>query len=172
MKESALAFGKSGDTGEEVCQPHVKQSFGGPEAARLVDISYRQLDHWARKGLVLPSVVAAAGSGSQRRYSYPDLVELKIIKSLRDAGLSLQRIEKAFRYIREHLQEDPAGLRIFSDGNKVYGCRSNDEVIDLLDKGQVVFGFALGKIYDELEGSIEELYPTVDTASEAQSVAR
>ncbi|MCE7882270.1 MAG: MerR family transcriptional regulator [Actinobacteria bacterium ATB1] len=137
----------------------VKLSFGGPEAANLVGITYRQLDHWARKGLVLPSVVPASGSGSQRRYSYRDLVELKIIKSLRDAGLSLQKIERAFSYIREQLDEEPAGLRVFSDGNRVYASRSNEEIIDLLNSGQVVFGFALDPIRQELTGTIDELHP-------------
>ena len=145
----------------------VKQSFGGPEAAKIVGITYRQLDHWARKGLVLPSVTAAAGSGSQRRYSYSDLLELKVIKNLRDAGLSLQRIQKAFDYIRRHLDGQTVGLRIFSDGTHVYACRSNDEVIDLLDSGQVVFGFALGRVFEELDGSIAQLRPTAETAENA-----
>lgn len=135
----------------------IKRSFGGPEAAKVVGISYRQLDHWARKGLVTPSDAPARGSGTQRLYSYRDLLELKVVKRLRDAGLSLQRIERAFRYIREHLDQDTAELRIFSDGTKVYACRSNDEVIDLLDSGQVVFGFALGRVFDELDGSIADL---------------
>lgn len=137
----------------------IKGSFGGPETAKVVGITYRQLDHWARKGLVTPSVTPARGSGSQRRYSYQDLLELKVVKRLRDAGLSLQRIERAFRYIREHLSERAAELRIFSDGTNVYACRSNDEVINLLDSGQVVFGFALGRVFEELDGSIAELHP-------------
>ena len=144
----------------------VKRSFGGPEAAKVVDITYRQLDHWARKGLVKPSVAPASGSGSQRRYSYEDLLELKVIKNLRDVGLSLQRIERAFIYIREHLNESASGLRILSDGNKVYACRSDDEVIDLLDTGQVVFGFALGKVLEDLESSIAEFVPQGETAAE------
>lgn len=145
----------------------IKRSFGGPEAAGIVGISYRQLDHWARKDLVTPSVSPARGSGSQRRYSYQDLLELKVVKRLRDAGLSLQRIERAFRYIREHLGQDAAELRIFSDGSNVYACRSNDEVIDLLDRGQVVFGFALGKVFDELDGSIAQLHPEAASAAAA-----
>lgn len=135
----------------------VKQAYGGPEAAKIVGISYRQLDHWARKDLVTPSVAPARGSGSQRRYSYQDLLELKVIKSLRDAGLSLQRIERAFAYIRAHLGEELSELRIFSDGTHVYACRSHDEVISLLDRGQVVFGFALGRIAADLNGTIAEL---------------
>lgn len=152
----------------------VKQSFGGPEAAKIVGITYRQLDHWARKGLVLPSVASAAGSGSQRRYSYADLLELKVIKNLRDAGLSLQRIQKAFEYIRRHLDGQTAGLRIFSDGTHVYACRSNDEVIDLLDSGQVVFGFALGRVFEELDGSIAQLRPSDTSVDEdpAERLAR
>ncbi|MCC7076171.1 MAG: MerR family transcriptional regulator [Acidimicrobiia bacterium] len=148
----------------------VKQSFGGPEAAKLAGISYRQLDHWARKGLVLPSVASASGSGSQRRYSYQDLVELKIIKSLREAGLSLQRIERAFAYIREQLDEEPAGLRIFSDGQKVFASRSNDEILDLLNAGQVVFAFALDPIHAELSGSIEVIRPESDDGADVREI--
>lgn len=144
----------------------IKGSFGGPETAKVVGISYRQLDHWARKGLITPSVTPARGSGSQRRYSYQDLLELKVVKRLRDAGLSLQRIERAFRYIREHLNEHATELRIFSDGTNVYACRSNDEVIDLLDSGQVVFGFALGRVFAELDGSIAELHPGATSSEE------
>lgn len=162
-EEYAVAY----DAERVVTDPHgesvvggVKRVFGGPEAAKIVGISYRQLDHWARKGLVKPSLAPARGSGTQRQYSYADLLELKVIKSLRDAGLSLQRIEKAFEYIRGHLTERAAELRIFSDGSNVYACRSNDEVISLLDRGQVVFGFALGRIAADLDGSIAEISPS------------
>ncbi len=156
-------------TGEPSETGQVKQAFGGPEAARVAGISYRQLDHWARKGLVEPSVVAAKGSGSQRLYSYEDLLELKVIKNLREAGLSLQRIERAFSYIREHLSEPASGLRIVSDGNKVYACRSNDEVIDLLDTGQVVFAFAVGRVLDDLDGSIAALRRPSTSGAETAS---
>lgn len=142
------------------------------DAHGLAGISYRQLDHWARKGLITPSVTPARGSGSQRRYSYQDLLELKVVKRLRDAGLSLQRIERAFRYIREHLNEHATELRIFSDGTNVYACRSNDEVIDLLDSGQVVFGFALGRVFEELDGSIAELHPAAPVAEVLEEPGR
>jgi len=138
----------------------VKGAFRGPEAAKIVGITYRQLDHWARKDLVTPSLAAAHGSGTQRCYSYEDLLELKVVKSLRDAGVSLSRIETAFDYIREHLSARAAELRIFSDGTNVYGCRSKDEVISLLDRGQVVFGFALEKMYEDLDGAIAHFSPS------------
>ncbi len=134
----------------------VKRSFGGPEAARLADISYRQLDHWARKDLVTPSVAPAQGSGSQRRYSYEDIVELKVIKKMRDADISLQRIDKVFAYIRDELNERASEVRIIIDSNRVYACHSNDEVIDLINQGQGVFALALGNILEEIEGAVSE----------------
>ena len=125
-----------------------------PEVCRVVGISYRQLDYWARTGLVTPSVRDAGGSGTQRLYSFQDLVELRVIKKLIDAGVSLQRIRKAVKFLRQHMATEPAGITLLSDGSSVYACQSEDEVIDLVRRGQGVFAIALDAVWEDLSGSL------------------
>lgn len=128
--------------------------YRGVAAMRAAGISYRQLDYWARTGLVVPSIRAASGSGTQRLYSFRDLVVLKVVKSLLDAGVSLQNIRKAIETLRAHGVEDLAGLTLISDGTTVYECRSAEEVVDLLQGGQGVFGIAIGGACREIKGTL------------------
>ncbi|TDB81156.1 MerR family transcriptional regulator, partial [Micromonospora sp. KC721] len=114
--------------------------YRGVTACHAVGISYRQLDYWARTALVVPSVRDASGSGTQRLYSFRDLVVLKVVKRLLDAGVSLQNIRKAIEALRSRGVEDLAGITLISDGTTVYECRSPEEVVDLLQGGQGVFG--------------------------------
>jgi DNA-binding transcriptional MerR regulator len=134
----------------------VEEGFRGPTVCKTVGITYRQLDYWARTRLVTPSVKPAEGSGSQRLYSFTDVVHLKIIKSLLDAGVSLQQTRKAVEYLRE-LRQPLHQVTLISDGRSIYACRSKDEVVDLLARGQGVFGIAVGKVYEELQGTVAEL---------------
>jgi DNA-binding transcriptional MerR regulator len=133
-----------------------EQGYRVPEVQRLVGISYRQLDYWARTGLVRPSVRDADGSGSQRLYSFHDLLQLRIIKKLLDAGVSLQRVRKAVDFLKDHLKKSPHGLTLMSDGTRIYAFESPDEVFDLLQKGQGVFGIAVDKVWSDLEGSVKK----------------
>src|SRR2546430_368480 len=125
-----------------------------PEVCKVIGISYRQLDYWARTGLVTPSIRDAGGSGTQRLYSFQDLVQLRVIKKLIDAGVSLQRVRKAVKFLREHMSSEPAGITLLSDGVSVYACESEDEVIDLLRRGQGVFAIALDAVWAALSGSL------------------
>jgi DNA-binding transcriptional MerR regulator len=125
-----------------------------PEVCKLVGISYRQLDYWARTGLVTPSVRDAGGSGTQRLYSFRDLVELRVIKKLLDTGVSLQNIRKAVAYLRQHMKAQPTSVTLMSDGQRVYACQSEDEIIDLVKRGQGVFAIALDKVWDDLSTSV------------------
>ena len=125
-----------------------------PEVCKLVGITYRQLDYWARTGLVNPSVREAGGSGTQRLYSFRDLVQLKVIKKLLDAGVSLQNVRKAVVYLRQHLGTEPASVTLMSDGARIYACESEDEIIDLVKRGQGVFAIALDKVWDQLAISV------------------
>jgi DNA-binding transcriptional MerR regulator len=127
-----------------------------PEVQKIVGISYRQLDYWARTGLVRPSIQDAGGSGTQRLYSFEDLVVLRTIKKLLDAGVSLQRIRKAIGFLRDHLNREPQGVTILSDGSGIYACESPTEVMDLLQRGQGVFGIALDKVWTDVEGSLRK----------------
>ncbi|MEV4125307.1 MerR family transcriptional regulator [Nocardia sp. NPDC049707] len=125
-----------------------------PSACQVAGITYRQLDYWARTGLVVPSIRGAAGSGSQRLYSFKDILVLKIVKRLLDAGISLQNIRIAVDHLRSRGVQDLAGITLFSDGTSVYECASPEEVVDLLQGGQGVFGIAVSGAMRELTGAI------------------
>lgn len=131
--------------------------YRGPTACRAAQITYRQLDYWARTGLVEPSVRGAAGSGSQRLYSFQDILVLKVVKRLLDTGVSLQQIRTAIEHLKERGIDDLAGITLMSDGASVYECTSADEVFDLVQGGQGVFGIAVGRVWREVEGSLAEL---------------
>jgi DNA-binding transcriptional MerR regulator len=132
--------------------------YRGTVVYKLVGISYRQLDYWTRTGLVTPSVRDADGSGSQRLYSFGDLVELRIIKRLLDAGVSLQKIRDAMRYLRKEARGRPlTGVTLVSDGRRIYACHSGEEVIDVLSHGQAVFGIAVGRVWADTEGDVAHL---------------
>ena len=131
--------------------------YRGPTACNAAGITYRQLDYWARTGLVEPTVRGASGSGTQRLYSFRDILLLKVIKRLLDAGISLQQIRTAVHHLRERGTDDLTRVTLMSDGASVYECTSNDEVIDLLQGGQGVFGIAIGGVWREIEGSLAEL---------------
>jgi DNA-binding transcriptional MerR regulator len=132
--------------------------FRGPIVYRLVGITYRQLDYWARTGLVTPSVRAADGSGTQRLYSFTDVVELRIIKRLLDAGVSLRQIREAIGYLRKESGGKPlSDVTLMSDGNRIYACHSNEEVVDVLSHGQAVFGIAVGRVWADTEGDLAHL---------------
>lgn len=131
--------------------------YRGPTACAAANITYRQLDYWARTDLVKPSVRPATGSGTQRLYSFRDILLLKVIKRLLDAGISLQQIRTAIAHLRNRGAYDLARVTLMSDGASVYECTSPDEVIDLLQGGQGVFGIALGRVCSEVEGTLAEL---------------
>jgi DNA-binding transcriptional MerR regulator len=131
--------------------------YRGPTACAAAGITYRQLDYWARTALVEPSVRAAQGSGSQRLYSFRDILVLKVVKRLLDTGISLQQIRAAVQHLRDRGSDDLAQVTLMSDGVSVYECTSADEVVDLLQGGQGVFGIALGRVWREVEGDLAVL---------------
>jgi DNA-binding transcriptional MerR regulator len=135
----------------------VDAGYRGPTACSAAGITYRQLDYWARTGLVEPSVRGAKGSGSQRLYSFRDILVLKIVKRLLDTGVSLQQIRTAVEHLRERGVDDLAQITLMSDGASVYECTSTDEVIDLVQGGQGVFGIAVGRVWREVEGELAQL---------------
>jgi DNA-binding transcriptional MerR regulator len=115
----------------------VHDGFSGTQAAKVVGITYRQLDYWARTDLIRPSLSDAAGSGSRRKYSYKDLLELRVIKTLLDAGIKLESVRDVFDYLREHVATDIASAHLVISGNAVVLCQG-DELIDVLARGQGV----------------------------------
>ncbi|MEU1311099.1 MerR family transcriptional regulator [Streptomyces cinnamoneus] len=138
--------------------------YRGPTACAAAGITYRQLDYWARTGLVEPSVRPAYGSGSQRLYSFRDVVVLKIVKRLLDTGVSLQNIRTAVQHLSTRGMADLAQMTLMSDGATVYECTSPDEVVDLLQGGQGVFGIAVGVVWRDVESALAQLHgERVDT---------
>jgi DNA-binding transcriptional MerR regulator len=139
--------------------PALREDTGyrGPTACKAAGITYRQLDYWARTGLVEPSVRPAGGSGTQRLYGFRDILVLKVVKRLLDTGVSLQQIRVAIEHLRERGVDDLAQITLMSDGASVYECTSADEVIDLVQGGQGVFGIAVGRVWREVEGELAHL---------------
>lgn len=143
--------------GDELGAHAEDAGYRGPTACAAAGITYRQLDYWARTGLVEPSVRAAQGSGSQRLYGFRDILVLKVVKRLLDTGISLQQIRAAVQHLRDRGADDLAQVTLMSDGVSVYECTSPHEVVDLLQGGQGVFGIALGRVWREVEGTLAEL---------------
>jgi DNA-binding transcriptional MerR regulator len=160
-RERSAAAQRAGEQGllfdDELAPLPEDVGYRGPTACTAAGITYRQLDYWARTGLVEPSVRPAKGSGSQRLYGFRDILVLRVVKRLLDTGISLQQIRSAVAYLREHGATDLAQITLMSDGASVYACTSPDEVVDLLQGGQGVFGIALGRVWQEVEGSLADL---------------
>lgn len=142
------------DSGSQLSE---ETGYRGPAACKAAGITYRQLDYWARTGLVEPSVRSATGSGSQRLYGFRDILVLKVVKRLLDTGVSLQQIRLAITSLRQAGVEELSQITLMSDGATVYECTSADEIVDLLAGGQGVFGIALGKVWREVEGELADL---------------
>ncbi|MFD4587893.1 MerR family transcriptional regulator [Streptomyces sp. NPDC058423] len=132
--------------------------YRGPTACAAAGITYRQLDYWARTGLVEPSVRPAHGSGTQRLYSFRDVVVLKIVKRFLDTGVALQNIRAAVQHLRARGFADLERMTLMSDGATVYECSSPDEVVDLLQGGQGVFGIAVGVVWRDVEAALSQLH--------------
>ena len=140
--------------------------FRGPQVCKVVGITYRQLDYWARTGLLRPSIADARGSGTQRLYAYRDLLELKVIKQLLDAGISLQRARRALECLREGLGADLAAANLVLVGSDSVLARSDGEVVDLLKGGQGVLNIVpLSGVLEELDAAIVEIARDQDVSA-------
>jgi DNA-binding transcriptional MerR regulator len=147
------------------------EGFRGPQACAIVGITYRQLDYWARTGLVRPTLRDAKGSGTQRLYSFTDLVHLRVIKQLLETGVALPKIRKAIRYIADELRTPLEHVTLMSDGSSIYAATSDSEIVDLLRKGQGVFAIALGRAVEELKGVVGRIAGPVEPALPAATRA-
>jgi DNA-binding transcriptional MerR regulator len=146
----------------------IEQSYSGKRTAEVVGITYRQLDYWARTDLVRPSLVDATGSGSRRRYSYRDLLELKVVKTLLDSGLRLESVREAFGFLREELGEDITSVSLVLNGSKSVVVRSGEELVDLLKSGQGVLNILpMAGVKEEVDAAIIELHPATSSAATA-----
>ncbi|GAA3113011.1 hypothetical protein GCM10020254_69230 [Streptomyces goshikiensis] len=141
-----------------------RSATGGPTACAAAGITYRQLDYWARTGLVEPSVRPAYGSGTQRLYSFRDVVVLKIVKRFLDTGVALQNIRTAVQHLHDRDFADLERMTLMSDGATVYECTSSDQVVSLLQGGQGIFGIAVGVVWRDVEKALSQLHgERVDT---------
>ncbi|GDY28651.1 MerR family transcriptional regulator [Gandjariella thermophila] len=159
MVEEASVPAGAGEQGAlfpDASLPDELVGYRGPAACQIAGITYRQLDYWARTGLVAPSIRSASGSGSQRLYSFKDILVLKVVKRLLDTGVSLHNIRIAVDHLRRRGVQDLAKITLFSDGTTVYECTSPEEVVDLLQGGQGVFGIAVSGAMREISGTIHE----------------
>lgn len=142
-------------------RPDIKHiGYKGATACSVAGITYRQLDYWARTGLVVPSLRPATGSGTLRMYSFSDVLVLKVVKRLLDTGVSLQNIRAAIDHLRAQGIEDLSTITLVSDGASIYECRTDNEIIDLLRGGQGVFGISIGRVSEEVEGTLAGLPAT------------
>ena len=156
-----LSLGESGPYPlHESAADSTRETIGyrGPTACAAAGITYRQLDYWARTGLVEPSVRPAYGSGTQRLYSFRDVVVLKIVKRFLDTGVALQNIRTAVQHLRARDVSDLERMTLMSDGATVYECSSPDEVVDLLQGGQGIFGIAVGVVWRDVETALSQLH--------------
>ena len=167
-KKSAIEQPSLLDVPAEPTEP----GYRGPQVCEIVGITYRQLDYWARTDLLRPSLSDAQGSGTQRLYSYRDLVVLKVIKSMLDAGMELKTARSAIDYLRE-VGEDVASARLVLQGSDSVLARNGDEIVDLVRKGQGVLNIiALGPVVEELDAQIVSLAPAPAEAPVAKRAAR
>ena len=143
--------------GEDLTEQDAATGYRGTTACRVAGITYRQLDYWARTGLVEPSIRPATGSGTHRLYSFRDILVLKVVKRLLDTGVSLHQIRSAVTHLRERGVDDLAQITLMSDGASVYECTSPDEVVDLVQGGQGVFGIAVGRVWRDIEGTLSSM---------------
>ena len=142
-------------------QTDITLGFRSPQVCAVVGITYRQLDYWDRSGLLGPSLKEASGSGTQRLYTFQDIVTLRVIKRLKDAGTSLHKIRQAFDQLEAEVGQNwrEKDITLLSDGTTIYAATSPEDVVDLLQKGQGVFGIAVRPVHDEVRGEIHRLYP-------------
>ena len=143
------------------------QHYSGKKAAEIVGITYRQLDYWARTDLVRPTVADAAGSGSRRQYGYRDLLELKVVKSMLDAGIKLESVRDAFEYLREQLGEEVSSARLVIGGGKAILVRDDQQLLDVIKSGQFVMTslLSLDGVAQEIDAAILTFGPTAAPAS-------
>ena len=150
----------------------IKRIYCSSEVCKIIGLTYKQLDYYDRTDFVKPSVNGADGYGSRRMYGFSDLLKLKVIKKLLEAGISLQKLRKTKKYLEEYEDNGDGLLKVtlISDGNSVYACDSDKAIIDTLKSGQGVFGIALGKVYLDLKGDIDNYFNIVYKAKENKNI--
>jgi DNA-binding transcriptional MerR regulator len=149
------------------------EGWSGAKTAEIVGITYRQLDYWARTDLIRPSLADAKGSGTRRRYSYSNLLELKVIKRLLDAGIRLEQVREVFDYLRQQVGDAVASANLVIDGHAVLLARDDGELIDLVRKGQGVLNIlSLANVKDEVDSQLSDIGVRPASADDSHVAAR
>ena len=147
-----------------------RRGYRGTVASKVAGITYRQLDYWARKQIVEPSITPSHGSGSRRLYSFKDVVILAVSKKLLDAGVNLQNVTAAIGFLTQHTTDQLANVTIMCDGQNVHECTTSEQMLDLLRSGKAVFGVSVGSLWHEIDEALEhEDY--VDLASKPAALS-
>ena len=149
-----------------------EQGFSSTRTAEIAGITYRQLDYWAREDIVRPSLTKASGSGSRRLYSYRDLLELRVIKTLLDSGIKLQQVRKGLDYIRDQLGEDVTSANLVISGTSSVVVNTGEDLIEILQNGQGVLNvLPLGGVKDTVDSRIVDLFPESDEIGDSDAAA-
>lgn len=147
-----------------------RRGYRGTVASKVAGITYRQLDYWARKQIVEPSITPSHGSGSRRLYSFKDVVILAVSKRLLDVGVNLQNVTAAIGFLSRRTTAQLADVTIMCDGQQVYECTTSEQMLDLLHSGKAVFGVSVGSLWHEIDEALEhEDY--VDLASKPAALS-
>ncbi|NBP50217.1 MAG: MerR family transcriptional regulator [Actinobacteria bacterium] len=147
------------------------EGYSGRQAAEIVGITYRQLDYWARTDLLRPSAADAQGSGSRRVYTYRDLLELKVIKDMLDAGIKLGSVRDVFDYLRRQLDSDIASAHLVVSGGSVILC-NGEELLDVVRNGQGVLNvLPLRGVKADVDARIVEIRQHGSPAGRADGAA-
>ena len=149
-----------------------EQGFSSTRTTEIAGITYRQLDYWAREDIVRPSLTKASGSGSRRLYSYRDLLELRVIKTLLDSGIKLQQVRKGLDYMRDQLGEDVTSANLVISGTSSVVVNTGEELIEILQNGQGVLNvLPLGGVKETVDARIVELFPESDEIGDSDAAA-
>lgn len=147
-----------------------RRGYRGAVASKVAGITYRQLDYWARKQIVEPSITPSHGSGSRRLYSFKDVVILAVSKRLLDAGVNLQNVTAAIGFLSQRPVAELEHITIMCDGEQVHECTSNDQVVELVHSGKAVFGVSVSSLWHHIEQTLEgEEYVELDATSSAHA---
>ncbi|MEJ5922129.1 MerR family transcriptional regulator [Bifidobacterium thermophilum] len=145
------------------------RGYRGTVASKVAGITYRQLDYWARKQIVVPSIKASHGSGSRRLYSFKDVLILAVSKRLLDAGVNLQNVTIAIGYLMQRSISQLEHTTILSDGEHVRECRDGDTIGDVMQSGAAIFGVSVAALWHGIEDALEH-EPCVDVYPDGSAV--
>ena len=145
-----------GELFSNVDTEEIKRGYRGTVASKVAGITYRQLDYWARKQIVEPSITPSHGSGSRRLYSFKDVVILAVSKKLLDAGVNLQNVTAAIGFLTQRGTDQLANVTIMCDGQNVHECTTSEQMLELLQSGKAVFAVSVGSLWHQIETALEQ----------------